>query len=117
MEETNQCILVMMDATVDGKKDPVTLTDGVSQIRAVVERRVAGHEAAGTEAPSPTRHRRRCARILEDAAAGICSTCEQRCWVHETTNVLNKLPKHLQPKAQVYTGSGWPRRATTCIAR
>src|SRR5947207_8493238 len=25
--------------------------------------------------------------------------CEQRCWVHKTANVLNKLPKSQQPKA------------------
>src|SRR5208282_5618677 len=28
------------------------------------------------------------------------NTREQRCWVHKTANVLNKLPKHLQPKAK-----------------
>src|SRR5205823_9434533 len=28
------------------------------------------------------------------------STREQRCWVHKTGNLLNKLPKHLQPKAK-----------------
>ena len=28
------------------------------------------------------------------------STREQRCWVHKTANVLNKLPKHLQAKAK-----------------
>ena len=27
-------------------------------------------------------------------------TRAQRCWVHKTTNVLNKLPKHLRPKAK-----------------
>ena len=28
-------------------------------------------------------------------------TCaEQRCWVHKTANVLNKLPKSQQPKAK-----------------
>jgi transposase-like protein len=27
------------------------------------------------------------------------TTCEQRCWVHKTANVLNKLPKN-QPKAK-----------------
>ena len=27
-------------------------------------------------------------------------TREQRCWVHKTANLLNKLPKHLQPKAK-----------------
>ena len=28
------------------------------------------------------------------------STREQRCWVHKTANVLNKLPKHMQAKAK-----------------
>lgn len=28
------------------------------------------------------------------------ATRAQRCWVHKTANVLNKLPKHLQPKAK-----------------
>ena len=28
------------------------------------------------------------------------TTKEQRCWVHKTANVLDKLPKHLQPKAK-----------------
>ena len=27
-------------------------------------------------------------------------TCEQRCWVHKTANVLNKLPKGVQAKAK-----------------
>ena len=28
------------------------------------------------------------------------ATREQRCWVHKTANVLNKLPKHLQAQAK-----------------
>ena len=28
------------------------------------------------------------------------TTREQRCWVHKTANVLNKLPKSQQPKAK-----------------
>jgi len=28
------------------------------------------------------------------------ATCEQRCWVHKTANVLNKLPKSLHSKAK-----------------
>jgi len=27
-------------------------------------------------------------------------TREQRCWVHKTANVLNKMPKSVQPKAK-----------------
>lgn len=36
---------------------------------------------------------RACAEIFPD-------TVTQRCWVHKTMNVLNKLPKSLQPKAK-----------------
>src|SRR6202162_5065640 len=46
--------------------------------------------------PSPT------VRFASWKAPGeICpTTCEQRCWVHKTANVLNKLPKSQQPKAK-----------------
>ncbi|MDP7105342.1 MAG: transposase, partial [SAR202 cluster bacterium] len=35
------------------------------------------------------------------------STREQRCWVHKTANVLNKMPKHIQPKAKAMLHEIW----------
>ena len=35
------------------------------------------------------------------------TTGEQRCWVHKTANVLNKLPKSVQPKAKVELHEIW----------
>ncbi len=35
-----------------------------------------------------------------DGALGFCQTRGQRCWVHKTANVLNKLPKSQQPEAK-----------------
>ena len=32
---------------------------------------------------------------------------EQRCWVHKTENVLNKLPKSIQPKAKTAMQNIW----------
>jgi putative transposase len=32
---------------------------------------------------------------------------EQRCWVHKTTNVLNKLPKSVQSKAKTALQNIW----------
>jgi putative transposase len=32
---------------------------------------------------------------------------EQRCWVHKTANVLNKLPKNIQPKAKTALQNLW----------
>ncbi len=34
-------------------------------------------------------------------------TREQRCWVHKTANVLNKLPKSVQPKAKADIHEIW----------
>jgi len=36
------------------------------------------------------------------------STREQRCWVHKTAILLDKRPKHLQPKAKEKRHAIWP---------
>src|SRR5712671_1854674 len=46
------------------------------------------------------RRRRWCAWLLEGARRAVADHTEQRCWVHKTANVLNKLPKSQQPKAK-----------------
>ena len=37
----------------------------------------------------------------------FAATREQRCWVHKMANVLNKLPKHVQPKAKAMLHEVW----------
>ena len=37
----------------------------------------------------------------------FAQTRSQRCWVHKTANILNKLPKHSQPKAKQYIHDIW----------
>ena len=59
---------------------------------------------SGFEAPMLNRRSEAChgrwrALVLEGAPAGLRQTRAQRCRVHKTTNILNKLPKHLQPEA------------------
>ena len=39
-------------------------------------------------------------------------TREQRCWVHKTANVLNKLPKGVQPKATAMLPDIWMAETT-----
>jgi len=36
-------------------------------------------------------------------------TREQRCWVHKTANVLNKMPKSVQPRAKADLHEIWMR--------
>jgi putative transposase len=100
MEEANQCILVVMGATAEGKKELVALTDGFREseqswkdVLLDMKRRGLKHDPQ---------------LAIGDGALGFWkalpqvfgSTREQRCWVHKTANVLNKLPKHLQAKAK-----------------
>ncbi len=44
-------------------------------------------------------------------------TREQRCWVHKTANVLNKLPKGVQPKAEGMLHDIWSVIGLLCHSR
>ena len=44
--------------------------------------------------------RRRCPRLLANGRRGVAEDRGQRCSVHKTANVLNKLPKSQQSKAK-----------------
>lgn len=100
MEEANQCILVVMGATAEGKKELVGLSDGFreseqswKEVLLDIKRRGLKHDPQ---------------LAIGDGALGFWkalpqvfgTTRDQRCWVHKTANVLNRLPKHLQPKAK-----------------
>ena len=100
MEEANQCILVVMGATADGKKELVALTDGFRESAQSWQEVLLDMKRRGLKVDPKL--------AIGDGALGFWkalpqvygSTREQRCWVHKTANVLNKLPKHLQAKAK-----------------
>jgi putative transposase len=100
LENDAQCLLVIIGATPEGKKELVGLNDGVREsaqswreLLLDLKRRglVMGPELA-----------------VADGALGFWQAVEevwphargQRCWVHKTANVLNKLPKSQQSKAK-----------------
>jgi putative transposase len=100
LADAAQCLLVIIGATPEGKKELVGLTDGVREsaqswreLLLDLKRRglVMGPQLA-----------------VADGALGFWQAVEevwpqtrgQRCWVHKTANVLNKLPKSQQSKAK-----------------
>jgi putative transposase len=94
-----QCILVLMGATTDGRKELIAVADGYRESEQSWRELLLDVQARGvTVAP---------AVATGDGALGFWaalakvfpSTRPQRCWVHKTANVLNKLPKSVQPKA------------------
>ena len=100
LEEANQCILVIMGATPEGKKELLALADGFRESEASWKEVLLSLRERGLKIDPQL--------AIGDGALGFWkalpqvfgATREQRCWVHKTANVLNKLPKHLQPKAK-----------------
>ena len=105
--EEKQCLLVIIGADESGNKELVGLTDGYRE-----------SEQSWTELLLDLKH-----RGLEigpkiavgDGALGFWKallkvygeTRRQRCWVHKTANILNKLPKSVQKRAKSHIQEIW----------
>jgi len=102
-----QCILVLMGATADGKKELIGITDGYRESEQSWTELLRSLQSRGL-AISPK-------LAVADGALGFWAACrklwpdtrEQRCWVHKTANVLNKLPKSVQGKAKAMLHEIW----------
>ncbi len=100
LEEGRQCILVLMGATAEGKKELIAISDGYRESEQSWKELLLDCKARGLESEP--------ALAIGDGALGFWkamrqvwdTTKEQRCWVHKTANVLDKLPKGSQPKAK-----------------
>ena len=98
--EEKQCLLVIIGATKDGNKELVAIEGGFRE-----------SELSWTEVLVDLKHRglkEGPELAVGDGALGFWkalakvydTTRWQRCWVHKTANVLNKLPKSIQAKAK-----------------
>ncbi len=100
LEEGRQCILVLMGATADGKKELIAVADGYRESEQSWKELLLDCKARGLEVEPRL--------AVGDGALGFWkamrqvwdTTREQRCWVHKTANVLDKMPKGSQPKAK-----------------
>ena len=100
MEDDKQCMLVIIGATPEGKKELVGFLDGYRESTQSWRELLLDLKARGLcVAPK---------LAIGDGAMGFWGALEevwpqtrsQRCWVHKTANVLNKLPKSLHAKAK-----------------
>jgi putative transposase len=100
LEDEAQCLLVIIGATSEGKKELVGLIDGVRESAQSWKELLLDLRRRGLAMGAEL--------AIADGALGFWQALEQvwpktrgqRCWVHKTANVLNKLPKSQQPKAK-----------------
>jgi transposase-like protein len=100
LEEGRQCILIVMGATPEGRKELVAVQDGLRESEQSWRELLLDLKARGLAEPPKL--------AIGDGALGFWAalrkvfgeTREQRCWVHKTANVLNDLPRGKQGKAK-----------------
>ena len=98
--DDKQCILVVIGATEDGYKELLALEGGYRESEQSWLSLLNGLKRRGLEQDPKL--------AIGDGSLGFWkaiskvyeSTKWQRCWVHKTANVLNKLPKSVQAKAK-----------------
>jgi transposase-like protein len=139
LSDDRPCLLVLMGATQDGRKELIGLIDGQRESEQSWTAILLDLRNRGLTEPPKL--------ATGDGSLGFWialskvfpQTRHQRCWVHKTMNVLDKLPKNQQPQAkqmlheiwmaatrddatnafarfiEVY-GTKWPR-ATECLEK
>ena len=99
-DENRQCLLLLMGATADGTKELIAVVDGHRESELSWKEVLLSLKARGLmHAPE---------LAIGDGALGFWKALEQvfpgtriqRCTVHKTANVLNSLPKSIQPQAK-----------------
>lgn len=97
-DENRQCLLVLMGATTDGTKELIAVVDGHRESELSWKEILLSLKSRGlAHAPE---------LAIGDGALGFWkalgqvfpSTRKQRCTVHKTANILNKVPKSVQPQ-------------------
>jgi putative transposase len=99
LEADRLCTLVMIGVRADGTKELIAVEDGYRESTDSWATVLRDLKRRGLRAPVVA---------VGDSALGFWAavgavwpeTREQRCWVHRLANVLDKLPKRLQPKAK-----------------
>jgi len=105
-----QCILVLMGATADGKKELIAIADGYRESyqswkEILLDCQSRGLGQCGGDPML----------AIGDGGLGFWkamreiwhSTAEQRCWVHKTSNTLNKMPKGIHGRAKAMLHDIW----------
>jgi putative transposase len=114
MEPQAECMLVLIGATPEGKKELVGFQVGLRESAQSWRELLADLKARGLAIAPELATGDGALGFWKALEAVFPATRHQRCWVHKTANVLNKLPRSVQPAAKQDLREIWqaPDRAT-----
>lgn len=101
LDDSRSCILVVMGADENGNKELVAVEDGYRESKTGWREILLNLQKRGLTINPKL--------VIGDGALGFWAasrevygndTKEQRCWVHKTANILDKMPKGVQSKAK-----------------
>lgn len=109
-DEARQCILVIIGVTEQGNKEFLAINDGYRESEQSWKEALEDLKSRGMNQPK---------LAIGDGALGFWKalqkvfgeTRHQRCWVHKTNNILNKMPKGIQAKAKQLIQDIWMAEA------
>jgi len=101
------CLLVIIGSDKQGRKELIALSDGYRESSASWEETLLDLTQRGLDVAPKL--------AVGDGALGFWNalskvwphTAQQRCWVHKTANVMEKLPKSIQPKVKEVLHNIW----------
>jgi len=100
LDNERSCILVMIGATAEGEKELIAVKDGYRESKLSWQEVLRDIKAQGLKTFPKL--------VIGDGALGFWAavaeefpaTRVQRCWVHKTANILDKMPKGVQGRAK-----------------
>lgn len=100
LDDERQCLLVVIGALADGRKQLLAVHDGFRESELSWKELLEDLKSRGLKLPPKL--------AVGDGGLGFWAalrkvypaTREQRCWVHRTANVLDKLPRSMHGKAK-----------------
>jgi transposase-like protein len=114
MEPQAECMLVLIGATPEGKKELVGFQVGLRESAQSWRELLADLKARGLAIAPELATGDGALGFWKALGAVFPSTRHQRCWVHKAANVLDKMPRSVQPAAKAGLREIWqaPDRAT-----
>ncbi len=100
LDDERSCILVIIGATAEGKKELLAVQDGYRESKLSWQEVLRDLKTRGLQKLPALAIGDGALGFWAAAAEELPTTRGQRCWVHKTANILDKMPQGVQGKAK-----------------